>query len=625
MSSSRRPTALNPARANALQLLMDKARARAGKPAAPSPIAPAAASSTTPHTPTKRKLVSRAQREASSVQSSPQVGYGEGGRSETVKAEQGSCKGQEDMGEEETGDEVEEDNEERSPIKPKRRRLNDSADSDPSSTPIKVKAEPGSTAVSDDWLAFGDDVGQQTAVKSEPNGEELSPASSPTAGRRPRRLQTKSALERKAKQQREEAMALAEEFDVDEENIVESPRKSRRGGIRDRIERARNRGELSMDTSERLPASITNEGSDGDQGGDDQHDGSDSDSGDDLIIIPKLEPTPFSRPSLDRASDSDGDQDDGDDSWIVNDDEMEALGDEKPDADSDADSIDAPLAFHNLDNLQWYTLYLEYMARLVLNPTTYRRLEFGMQRPDEQDDPLAAAYRKVKDMIQLRLKSMYSTVWREHLLDTIHSHPLCRRTSNPAQDLCEACNRAERNTCARLTFRGSPYDPNTFRPLPSESGSESESADDAGASLATRSRRRRIASDSDSDAQLDTKPTNKSNVRKLARSLVSPHYSVGRFCALRVHGYHLLYHAMYHTYQTVRDRMAQLAGASVFGSSGDWPPARISVEEGEMLLESLLTGPEGAQWVQERHDEFQGMLSEADDVLCNRVGALSKN
>ncbi|KAI9168305.1 hypothetical protein H9P43_007677 [Blastocladiella emersonii ATCC 22665] len=475
------------------------------------------------------------------------------------------------------------------------------SDDDDEPAPAVTPSRPAAPADPAAWLAFADDDEEDRDPSSPDPSASRSPA--PRRGKLLRRSKLSARKRSSVSDDEDGESSQGDEDDaLDESNIIDDARPSRtsrRLTARERIEQARKRRRLGSDDS---PAP-------------------DAPEADSVVVLSD---------SDDDAADADSpvDEDAAMDGFIVSDEDEDGAG-----ATPGTVSV-LPLSFQNLDSFDWYRLFLRYLARLALDPRESDRLQ---SRAGSNDDPLASAFRKIKTMLDSRAQNMYSSVWSAQLLQTIKDHPTATRSGNSATAMCETCNRSERNACARITFHGRPYDRATFvqlaAPERDSSSSSSSDSDSEPEPEPKRTPRRHavIASDSDSDSNSPppaSRPSSISPNRAARVHMGAPSVSAGRYCALRVVGFHALEHYVYHTLSRVRAHLRSLAVEHELFRALD---AIDAIDAGECKdetvqgeAEKLLGVFPDEDWAAGEFERFEGALEEADDVLSNRVGAMER-
>ncbi|KAJ3351470.1 hypothetical protein GGF32_004261 [Allomyces javanicus] len=366
-----------------------------------------------------------------------------------------------------------------------------------------------------------------------------------------------------------------EDFDVDTSNIIKSTetRKRSRGSIRDRLDRARSNRTATAAPVPSWTAAITVPGASGsDSDGSDDNDGTDSD--------------------MSLANNVLDDEDAGS--------ELEGfIASDAEDADAVGASAAAiPLAFRNLSEMDWFTLFIRFLIRVVVAPKVANALRRN------REHPLTEGWYKVLEQIQSREQVMQSTVWSAELKEALETYPQAKETSDPIMAECQACNRGDRTTSARITLSGPPYDPKTLQAYESADNSESDSSSSSS------------CSDSDSgEPDADTDSSSSSSPPPSTRHKFV--ISAGRFCAMRLIGYHTLHHYIYHCARRLR---AALGTADL-----ELESAESAFETAQIMLGiGVEDEDEEDGFVVEEYRRFERMLEDADDTLSNRVGALER-
>ncbi|KNE68960.1 hypothetical protein AMAG_13836 [Allomyces macrogynus ATCC 38327] len=359
----------------------------------------------------------------------------------------------------------------------------------------------------------------------------------------------------------------AEDFDVDASNIIKSTetRKRSRGSIRDRLDRARVKGTATAAPVPSWTAVITVPGaSSSDSDGSDDSGGTDSNTSLANNVLDDEE----------AGSELEG--------FIASDaEDAETVG---------ASAAAIPLAFRSMSEMDWFTLFIRFLIRVVVAPKVANALRRN------REHPLTEGWYKVLEQIQSREQVMQSTVWSAELKEALETYPQAKETSDPIMSECQACNRGDRTTSARITLSGAPYDPKTLQTY--ETAADSDSDSDGGSDV-----------DTDSSASSSPSPTPASRHKFVI--------SAGRFCAMRLIGYHTLHHYIYHCARRLRTALGT---------------ADLELETPESAFETaqimLGIGVEDEDnedgFVVEEFRRFERLLEDADDTLSNRVGALER-
>ncbi|KAJ3351477.1 hypothetical protein GGF32_004268 [Allomyces javanicus] len=340
-----------------------------------------------------------------------------------------------------------------------------------------------------------------------------------------------------------------EDFDVDTSNIIKSTetRKRSRGSIRDRLDRARSNRTATAAPVPSWTAAITVPGASGsDSDGSDDNDGTDSD--------------------MSLANNVLDDEDAG----------SELEGFIASDAE-DADAVGAsaaviPLAFRNLSEMDWFTLFIRFLIRVVVAPKVANALRRN------REHPLTKGWYKVLEQIQSREQVMQSTVWSAELKEALETYPQAKETSDPIMAECQACNRGDNSE---------------FDSSSSSSGSDSDGGE----------------SDADTDSSSSSSPPPTTRHKFVI--------SAGRFCAMRLIGYHTLHHYIYHCARRLR---AALGTADL-----ELESVESAFETAQIMLGIGVEDEDDEDGlVVEEFRRFERMLEDADDTLSNRVGALER-
>ncbi|KAJ3372533.1 hypothetical protein GGF31_001974 [Allomyces arbusculus] len=371
-----------------------------------------------------------------------------------------------------------------------------------------------------------------------------------------------------------------EDFDVDTSNIIKSTetRKRSRGSIRDRLDRARSNRTATAAAVPSWTAAITVPGASG----------SDSDGSDD-------EADGGTASDMSLTNNVLGDEDAGS--------ELEGfIASDAEDTETEGASAAAiPLAFRNLSEMDWFTLFIRFLIRVVVAPKVANALRRN------REHPFTEGWYKVLEQIQSREQVMQSTVWSAELKEALETYPQAKETSDPIMSECQACNRGDRTTSARITLSGAPYDPKTLQAYETEKGdSESDSSSSTNGS----------GSDSDGDSNTDSSASTSSSPPPTTATWHKFVISAGRFCAMRLIGYHTLHHYIYHCARRLRTALGT--------ADLDLESAESAFETAQIMLGIGVEDEDEDGFIVEEFHRFERMLEDADDTLSNRVGALER-